>query len=325
MPASRSSALRKPSSQPATARQKPSRNSPKAVLVDIAYSVQEDPKGTLTAPRPAEPRSRDFSPSVYLAARPFCLTRQADAPQTLPAAPADNLVRTTQDLVVRLGQMPIELAAPMLAAAMPALDTTALLALVRTTGEAHHAIIAKRRHLDWRVVKAILRAGHEIAILALAENPGLSFDTEDRAALTDFAGRMIMVRGALMGRKGFVFAPEGAKLNMDDGVDHANLRLVKLARAGRHAVFIRDAARRLHIAAGGLAAALGTAPDVSLALVTCALGMDRAVYAHLLALWHAHHDQPHNDNAPHRPLLLSIFALKPEDARRKLAASLSAF
>ncbi len=322
MPASRTSTARKSSPPPAP--QKTVRQRPKAVVVDVAYVVPPEPmSGPLTAPRPARPRSQDFSPSVYMAARPYCQTRLVNAPHTLPAAPADNLVRSPQDLVVRLGQMPIELAAPMLAASMPALDTAALLALVKATGEAHHAVIAKRKHLDWRVVKAIIRAGHEIAVLALAENRDVLFDDEDRAAMSAHAGQMIMVRGALLGRPGFTFATVTPRLNLDDGAGHANLRLVKLARAGRHAIFVRDAAHRLDLAATGLASALGLMPDVTLALLSCALGMDRAVFGHLLALWHTHHGQPHRDDAPHRPLLMSIFALSPDEALRKLSAGIA--
>ena len=325
MPASRTSAVRKSSPPPAPASQKTTRQRPKAVAVEIAYAAPAEPvSGPLTAPRPRQPRSLNFSASAYVAARPYCLTRPADAPHILPAAPADNLVRSEQDLVVRLGQMPIELAAPMLAAAMPALDTPALLALVKATGEAHHAVIAKRKRLDWRVVKAIIRAGHEIAILALAENRDVIFDAEDRVAMSALAEHMIMVRGALIGRPGFVFTTAATKLNVDDGAGHANLRLVKLARAGRHAIFVRDAARRLHLTAADLAAALGATPDITLALLSCALGMDRAVFNHLLPLWHTHHGQPHRDDAPHHPLLMSIFALNADEALRKLSAGIAA-
>ena len=319
MPASRTSAARKASTPSAAPRPQASRPAPAPKAV-----AAPEPTG-LTAPRPSRPTSRDFNPTIYLAARPFCLTRPAATPDTLPSAPADNLVRSPQDLVVKLGQMPIELAAPMLRADLAALDTPALLALVKSTGEAHHAVIAKRKRLDWRVVKAIIRAGHEIAILTLAENPGVVFDEEDRAAMSTYAETMIMVRGALMGRPGFVFLPAGTRLNTGDGLGHANLRLVKLARAGRHAVFIRDAARRLHMTASGLAAALSLSPDVSLALTTCALGMDQAIFMHLLALWRGHHGLPHNADAPHRPLLLSVFTLTPDQAQRKLTAGLGSF
>ncbi len=316
MPASRTSTARKASASPAVTRTKAVR--PALASPEPAPS---EPVG-LTAPRPSRAMARDFSPSLYLAARPFCLTRPADAPSTPAPAPADNLVRSEQDLVVKLGQMPIELAAPMLRADLAALDTPALLALVKSTGEAHHAVIARRKRLDWRVVKAIIRAGHEIALLTLAENPGVVFDEEDRAAMSAYAEAMIMVRGALMSRPGFVFVTAGTRLNSADGLGHANLRLVKLARAGRHAVFVRDAARRLNMTASGLATVLGLSPDVSLALVTCALGMDQAVFVHLLAQWHSHHGQPHKTDAPHRPLLMSIFDLTPEQAQRKLAAGI---
>ena len=334
MPASRTSAARKAPAPPAAPRLKaprpvpapPKTERPKIERPKTTPRAIAAPEPTgLTATRPGRPASRDFSPGVYLAAQPFCLTRPATTPHALPPAPADNLVRSPQDLVVKLGQMPIELAAPMLRADLAALDTPALLALVKTTGEAHHAVIAKRKRLDWRVVKAIIRAGHEIALLTLAENPGVAFDEDDRAAMSAYAETMIMVRGALMGRPGFVFTGAGTRLNSDDGLAHANLRLVKLARAGRHAVFVRDAARRLHMTASGLAAALSLSPDVSLALVTCALGMDQAIFMHLLALWHSHHGLPHNADAPHRPLLLSVFTLTPEEAHRKLSAGLGGF
>ena len=324
MPASRTSAARKSPTPPAQTRAQTRAKPPRSPALIAAIEPAPEP-AALTAPRPARPTSRDFASSVYLAARPFCLTRPAIAPQSLPPAPADNLVRSPQDLVVKLGQMPIELAAPMLAAPLPALDTPALLALVKSTGEAHHAVIAKRKGLDWRVVKAILRAGHEIAILALAENRSAVLDEEDRAVMSAHAETMIMVRGALLNRPGFAFASAGARLNAEDGLGHANLRLLKLARAGRHAIFIRDAARRLHLTATALASALSTSPDVSLALVTCALGMDQAVFPHLLSVWHAHHGLPHRADAPHKPLLLSVFSLTPADAQRKLAAGLGNF
>ncbi len=317
MPASRSSTARKIVTSAPPAR--PARKSRTPVVEAVAAP---EPPASLTAPRPAKPLRRDFTPSHYAAAQPFCLTQPSDAPQNLPPAPADHLVRSPQDLVVRLGQMPIELAAPLLRAEMPALDTAALLALVKSTGEAHHAVIAKRKDLDWRVVKAIIRAGREIALLALAENHSAAFDDDDCAAMSAHAETMIMVRGALLSRPGFAFTTAMTRLNTDDGIGHANLRLVKLARAGRHAVFIRDAARRLHVAASALASSLSTSPDVSLALLTCALGMDRAVFAHLLSLWHIHHGQPDQANAPHKPLLLSVFNLTPADAGRKLSAAL---
>jgi hypothetical protein len=49
------------------------------------------------------------------------------------------------------------------------------------------------------------------------------------------------------------------------------------------------------------------------------------VFTHLLTLWHSHHGQPHRADAPHRPLLFSIFALTPEQAQRKLAAGMAPF
>jgi len=315
--ASRSSAARK-ASQPARSGAASAR---KTAITETAAPEPE----ILSAPRPVQARHRDFSASIYLAARPFCLTRPPAAPRAPMAAPADHLVRTAQDIAVRLGQMPIELAAPMLRASLPALDAQALLTLVATTGEAHHAVIATRPGLDWRVVKAIIRAGFETALLALAENHAVAFDDEDREAMSRHAERHIMVRGALLCRPGFAFTSAMSRLNAEDGLGHANLRLVKLARAGRHAIFIRDAARRLHVAATGLAAALTASPDVSLALITCALGMDRAVYTHLLSLWRARHGLPDPADAPHKPLLLSIFALSADEAHRKLAAGLRTF
>jgi len=319
--ASRSPAARKVAPPAPSRARSAGKTAPRPTLVE---TTAPEP-AILSAPRPGQARHRDFSASIYLAARPFCLTRPSAVPQAPMAAPADHLVRTPQDIAIRLGQMPIELAAPMLRANLVALDAQALLTLVATTGEAHHAVIATRRDLDWRVVKAIIRAGFETALLALAENHTIAFDDEDRVAMSRHAERLIMVRGALLSRPGFAFASAMSKLNADDGLAHANLRLVKLARAGRHAIFIREAARRLHVAATGLAAALTASPDVSLALITCALDMDRAVFTHVLSLWRANHGLPDPADAPHKTLLLSIFALAPDEAHRKLAAGLPSF
>ena len=273
----------------------------------------------LSAPRPRPVPRRDFSPQAYGAAQPLCLTQASLSPH-IPQAPADNLVRSEQDLVVKLGRMPIELAAPMLAADMPALDTPALLALIRATGDAHHAVIARRKALDWRVVKALIHTGAEITLLTLAENRDAQFDADDRVALSRYAETMIMVRGALLSRPGFTFVPSGQKLNADDGLGFSNLRLLKLIRAGRHGIFIREAARRLHLTAATLAEALSTSSDVSLALVLRALGMDRAVFVHLLPRWRAAHGRPERDTSH---LVLSIFTLSRDEALRKLSAGLA--
>ncbi|MGZ3304251.1 MAG: DUF2336 domain-containing protein [Asticcacaulis sp.] len=225
---------------------------------------------------------------------------------------------------MRLGQMPVELAAPLLLSDVAALDADALLALVRTTGEAHQSLIARRKGLDWRVVKALIATGNENTLLNLAENPDVVFDDDDRRAMTRLAEDFIMVRGALLSRPGFAFSPERPKLNADDGISHSNLRLLKLARAGRHGLFIREAARRLHVTANGLAASLNATSDVSLALVTCALGMDKAVFNHILPYWRASHGLPAESDAPYRPLLLSVFSLSADEARRKLTAGMAA-
>lgn len=232
------------------------------------------------------------------------------------------LVRSERDLAVRLGQMPIELAAPLLLGDVAALDAAALLALVRTTGEAHQTLIARRRDLDWQVIKSLIATGNENVLLTLAENPHAVFDDDDCRAMSGHAERFIMVRGALLTRPGFTFVPEAPKLNADDGVNHSNLRLLKLARAGRHALFIREAARRLHVAAPALAATLGSSTDVTLALIVCALGMDRAVFTHILPGWRTAHGLPARADAPYRSLLLSVFSLSADDARRKLTASM---
>lgn len=309
MPAARAAALRPTEPR----RNRRTHNRPEAALP--ASAPQPEP---LSAPRPRVNPRRDFSPQGYIAARPVCLTQPSLTPH-IPQAPADNLVRSELDLVVRLGRMPIELAAPMLAADLPALDTAALLALIHATGEAHHAVIARRKGLDWRVIKALINTGAEITLLTLAENRDAQFDADDRAALSRYAETMIMVRGALLSRPDFVFVPARQKLNADDGVGFSNLRLLKLIRGGRHGVFIREAARRLHLTAESLASALSTSSDVSLALVLRALGMDRAVFVHLLPRWRAAHGRPERDISR---LVLSIFTLSCDDARRKLSAGL---
>lgn len=253
-------------------------------------------------------RLNGFSDSRLEAAlAPRCETRATTAPEEAGLAR-----RSDHDLVVRLCQMPADLAAPLLRSPLPALDTAALLSLLKRTGADHHALVAARRGIDWRVVKALIREGHPAALHALAGNATVEFDHEDRAALMAAAAADPVLAQALGARQGDVESPRPAVPPRRD-----NLRLVALIRAGQRAAFRREAARRVDIDPAALDAALDTASPVPFALVLAALGFDRAAALDLLPLWRQ--DLPPLGQGQ-RALLAPLLVLDPPSARDLLQA-----
>ncbi len=239
---------------------------------------------------------------------------------TIPPAP----IRTEQDLVVQLARMPIDISAPLLKARLSMLDTQALLALIAATGEAHHKLVAARPGLDWRVIRALIRSNSDEVLLTLAENDKLDFDAEDQAALARLSESRIMLRAAILTNPRLKDARGQVKLNLEDGLSHRNLKLVKLLRAGRTAKFIVESANALGCEATALQRFL-TAPSATpLAMACRALDIDRAVFLSLLPHWQAEHDGEPCCNAARRPLVLSVFSLTADAARRKVLAALPA-
>ncbi len=241
---------------------------------------------------------------------------------TRPIAPADDTLlprqRADHDLVVRLCRLPPDLAAPLLRSNLPALTTAALLTVIAATGEAHHQLIAARPGIDWRVVKALIRRGQISALVALVRNDSLDLDDDDQRALAAAGEHAEPLRAAIFARPGLHTA-QGLLSPAAGGTGHSNLKLVKLLRAGEAGAFAAEAAHRLSLEAKATAIALAAPSAVPLALAFCALGLDRAVFLDLL-----HHRQTTVGepalNAAHRPLVLSVFALAPEDARHRLMA-----
>lgn len=266
----------------------------------------------LTIPRPPE-HARDFhTPSGSL-----WLAHSQAHPAPHDAAPA-QVVQSLQDLVVQLCRMPVDLAAPLIGSSLPSLDTPALLALVAMTGEPHHLLVARRSGLDARVVKALIRANSDAVLLAVAENHSLALDADDQAVLARLALDRPALRGALLRHPALARASRRALAGY--GLNEENLKLVRLLRAGRSDRFLLESARRLECEATQLQRTLATASSVPLALLCCALGLDRAVFLNLLPHWQAAHPGQADCNPAHRPLILSVFILTPIEARRKLLA-----
>lgn len=243
--------------------------------------------------------------------------------QTSPVTRAPATGKTAlsdHDLIVQLGQMPVDLAAPLLRASLGALDTPALLALVAATGEAHQKIVARRDDLDWRVVKALIKSNSDEVLLALAENHALSFDDDDQAALVRLAADRVMLRAAILANPALQRIHGQLKLNTDDGLSHRNMRLVRFLRAGLTTRFVVEAAWRLDWEASSLQRVLTGPSAIPLALLSCALGLDRAVFLNLLPHWQAANNGEPLCNAAHKPMILSVFSLNPDEAGRKLAA-----
>jgi uncharacterized protein (DUF2336 family) len=256
-------------------------------------------------------------------------TQTDPAPETAPKAqhePAPDrdlgaLPVGEQDIVVRLGQMPADIAAPLLRARLPALTPQALLALIMTTGEPHHRLIASREGLDWRVVKALLRLQNPRVLLALLGNRTLEFDDEDEAFLAARALGDPDVRAAVMAHPRLRAAH--ARLDIGEPLSQLNLRLLTRLRAGSTGGFTREATRRLDLDAERLWRRLHSGSATPLALLACALGFDRAAFRRILAHWQAvHGGQPPLPDA-FKALVLSIFDLSPAAARARLKAGLS--
>ncbi len=242
--------------------------------------------------------------------------------QAKPSAGGDRLLRRADhNLVVRLCSLPPDLAAPLLRSTLPALNSAALLTVLAATGEAHHRLVAARRGIDWRVAKAAIRYGHPAALRALAENLSIDLDDEDQATLAGVAEHDEALRAALLARPGMRVA-HSRLLPSPEGLSHSNLKLIKLMRAGEETAFIAETARRLKADADRIAAAMAAPSAVPLALAACALGLDRAVFLDLL-----HHRQAARGepvlNAAHQPMVLSVFALGPDEARRRLLVPVS--
>jgi hypothetical protein len=229
------------------------------------------------------------------------------------------VIQSLQDLVVQLCQMPVDLAAPLIRGSLASLDTPALLALIAATGEPHHLLVARRPDLDARVIKALIRANSDSVLLALAENHDVGFDDDDQAALSRLANERPALRTALLRHPALSRASR--RVVAAYGLSEGNLKLVRTLRAGRADVFLLESARRLECEATQLQRALAGPSAAPLALLCCALGLDRAVFLNLLPHWQSAHPGEADCNTAHKPLILSIFTLAPAEAQRKLLAA----
>ena len=272
-------------------------------------------------PEKSSSQSAQFSVAKPDGSTDFHVVPSLYSPRTEAAPIAQPApIHSEHDLVVQLCQMPVDLAAPLLRASLPALDTPALLALIAATGDAHHKIVARRADLDWRVIRALIRSNSDEVLLALAENHSLDFDSEDQAALARLSEDRVMLRAAILANPPLGLARNQVKLNADDGMSHRNLKLVRLLRHGHIVKFVVEAAHRLDCEATWLQRVLSAPTATPLAMLSCALGLDRAVFLNLLPHWQAAHAGEAECNAAHRPLILSVFALPAVEARRKLLA-----
>ncbi len=288
-----------------------------------APSPTSDPAvAALSAVRPSLPEAPDFRNQT---AKLWISQTQAQvrANRAASAFP-ETVIRSDRDLVVRLCQMPVHMAAPMLRASLPVLDAQALLALIAATGEGHHRLVAQRKGLDWRVIKALLKSNSDEVWLSLAENHSLDFDDDDQAFLARMAQDRVMLRAAILANPALGQAAHQVKLNADDDLSHKNLKLVKLLRANQSNAFVIEAARRIGWEPTRLQRTLCGESAAPLALLTCALGLDRTVFLDLIGHWQAAHDGAPYFTAAHKPFILSVFGLSAAKALQKLAAVASA-
>ena len=279
----------------------------------FAFSAESTPAETrLTVARATKAPPRDFRNAglALVARKPLC---------EVPDMPVDELIRSDEDLVVRLCRLPVDLAAPLLRASLPALTPQALLALITATGEAHHRLIAARPGLDWRVIKALIRTQNDGVMVALIRNPVLSFDDEDQFCFARRALENADIRAAILAHEGLLVAKSQVRLGYGEGQAHSNLKLIALVRGGEAAGFVREMARRLNLDTPGLGRVLASESAVPLALAVCAAGLDRVVFLHILSVWQGLYEKAPQMADGHRPLVLSVFGLTAADARRRLA------
>ncbi|MFT4075880.1 MAG: DUF2336 domain-containing protein [Asticcacaulis sp.] len=228
-------------------------------------------------------------------------------------------IYTEEELIVRLCGLPVNLSAPLLKSVLPTLTPEVLLALIASTGESHHRLVAARPALDRRVIKALLRTQTDSVILALVRNPGLYLDEEDQAVVANRAKGNPGLRAALLESETLPIAKAHLRDWRAEASGHDNLRLIALLRGRETAGFVRELARRVKCDLAGLSLALVSESAVPLALSLRAAGLDRAVFRPVLALW-----QAANDGMPYmaesaQPLILSIFDLPAAEAQRRLA------
>lgn|GEM_PF-1153772 len=269
----------------------------------------------LTVAKPAGASPCEFrNTGLALAARsPLCEIASASVPS------ATDLIRSDEDLAVRLCRMPVDLAAPLLRAALPALTPQALLALIAATGAGHHRLIAVRPDLDWRVIKALIRTGNDGVLAALIHNTALTFDEEDQLCFARRALENAEIRAAVLAHEGLPVARSQVRLAGSSEAAHSNLKLVALVRGGEAAGFVREMARRLKLDAPALGRVLASESAVPLALALCAAGLDRAVFLHVLTVWQGGYEAAPRMTDGQRPLVLSVFELTAAEARRRLA------
>lgn len=269
----------------------------------------------LTVAKPAGAPPREFpGGGLALAARPpVC---EIASPSGRDVA---DLIRSDEDLVVRLCRLPVDLAAPLLRATLPALTPEALLALTAATGAAHHRLIAARPGLDGRVIKALIRTHDDDVMAALIGNPALSFDEEDQLSFARRAQESAGIRTAVLAHEGLPVAQARLRMERSGSAGHGDLKLVALLRGGEAAGFVREMARRLRLDAAGLSRVLASESAVPLALALCAAKLDRAVFLHVLSVWQGAYEAAPRMSEGHRPLVLSVFGLPPAEARRRLA------
>ena len=279
-----------------------------AVQLDFESPAIESP-AALSMARPRAVQVDDYRSGASLGGSLGCVTRYPDR-ATRPQRWSDH------DLIVRLCEMPVELAAPLLRSSLPTLDTPALLSLIRSTEAPHHRLVAARRGLDWRVVKALIATGDDETLTALVDNSTVHFDGDDLADLSRCTAGCPALRKALQSRPALGVTMTAS----DEELSQQNLKLLRLLRAGQIEGFVTDAALRLGCGMSVVHAALSTRSAVPFALLVRALAFDRAALPCLLDAWP--HKRPQGGKV--QPLLLSVFDLSADAARQKLIASMSA-
>lgn len=283
----------------------------KPLMLSAVQRLPDADRITSLVERNTPEQDRDHIAVTYNHTSPFdrnlwCVTR----PKALPE----------HDLVLRLCQMPVELASPLLSSDISELTDDVLMAVIDESSPAHAAVIAARQRLRPRVIKALVRKGNGTAIAALLANQRVRLDEEDRENLLRLGLQDETIRKGLLARadtraemiRRARFNTQGA------GCHDLNLRFLKAVRSGRYERALELAAPRLGLSIDALRSALSSPSALPHVLLFHALELDKAVYIHSLPQWLALCGAEVSIEQARHPLVMAAFEAPPQSAAKRL-------
>ncbi len=239
--------------------------------------------------------------------------------------------RLTERLMIRLGTDQIEVASILLEKRKQ-IPSAVLLEIAGHTGADHHRAIASRTNLASCVCTALIGAGHEAALVALAENRSAQIDSEGFARLAAFAGRFHLLRLPLTLRAD---TPEAALIQLKSTGSKtlgAYIDCVLDNRSKSPAVrpvqpdlsrLTDNLARLAHLSCETVDRVVGHGSVRALAMVARSIGMDRTTFDRFVDLViHARGSEAAVGLPSEDDLATMFYELSPHEARLALEHNL---